>query len=491
MLEREPLEHPRIGRVGAIQQPAAGRYVLYWMSAARRTHFNFALDRAVRWCERLGLPLLIYEPLSCSYRWCSPRFHRFVIDGMQDNAAHCAQHGVRYLPHIETAPGAARGALTLLAREAALVVSDEYPSFFLPRLVEAAARQLSVPLELVDSNGVLPLASCSQAFPTAYAFRRYLQKNLRPFLSEFPASDRLATAKIPRTAELPSSFEQRYPSPALDELDLGSLPLDKRVGVVAERGGARAARAALARFVEHGLPRYQAERSEPSSDAASGLSPWLHFGHIAVHEVLRAITEREAWSVAKLSTSSAGKREGWWNLDANSESFLDELITWRELGYQFAHKRADHERYDSLPDWARDTLAAHASDPREVLYDLEAFESARTHDALWNAAQRQLVREGRMHNYLRMLWGKKILEWSATPQQALEIMIELNNKYALDGRDPNSYSGIAWVLGRFDRPWAPKRPIFGSIRYMSSQNTARKFDVGPYLARYAPLTSAK
>ncbi len=162
-------------------------------------------------------------------------------------------------------------------------------------------------------------------------------------------------------------------------------------------------------------------------------------------------------------------------------------MTWRELGFNLCAKRADYDRYESLPLWCRTTLEEHAGDRRSPAYSLAEFETAATHDPLWNAAQVQLVREGRIHNYLRMVWGKKILEWSASPRAALEIMIELNNKYALDGRDPNSYSGIFWILGRYDRAWGPVRPVFGKIRYMSSENTARKVRVKDYVARYATL----
>ncbi|MEJ2699620.1 MAG: deoxyribodipyrimidine photolyase, partial [Desulfuromonadales bacterium] len=158
----------------------------------------------------------------------------------------------------------------------------------------------------------------------------------------------------------------------------------------------------------------------------------------------------------------------------------------RELGFNFCAFRDDYDRYESLPDWARQTLDAHAEDPRPTLYSLDEFAAADTHDPLWNAAQGQLLREGRLHNYVRMLWGKKILEWSASPREALAIMVELNNLYALDGRDPNSWSGIFWCLGRYDRPWGPERPIFGKIRYMSSQNTARKVRVKDYIRKYAP-----
>ena len=193
---------------------------------------------------------------------------------------------------------------------------------------------------------------------------------------------------------------------------------------------------------------------------------------------------QEGWTQRKLKASGGGKREGWWGTSRGAEAFLDELVTWRELGYNMCALRDDYDRYESLPEWARSTLEAHARDRRPSRYTLAQFESASTHDPLWNAAQRQLVREGRLHNYLRMLWGKKILEWSRSPRQALETMIHLNNKYALDGRDPNSYSGIFWCLGRYDRPWGPERPIFGTVRYMSSENTARKLSVKEYLQTY-------
>ncbi|HVS19075.1 MAG TPA: deoxyribodipyrimidine photolyase, partial [Planctomycetota bacterium] len=243
-------------------------------------------------------------------------------------------------------------------------------------------------------------------------------------------------------------------------------------------------RRALRRFVVERLERYGEDRNALVDGAASGLSPWLHWGHVGAHEVLAEL-ERDRWSARDaVGASQGGKRGAWWGADAAREAFLDQLVTWRELGFHFAHRRPDHDRYTSLPEWARATLAAHAGDAREPCYDRARFEGARTHDGLWNAAQRQLVAEGVMPNYLRMLWGKKVLEWSASPEEALEHLIELNNRYALDGRDPNSYSGIFWTLGRFDRPWGPARPIFGSVRYMSSDSTRRKLDVAPYLERW-------
>jgi deoxyribodipyrimidine photo-lyase len=272
---------------------------------------------------------------------------------------------------------------------------------------------------------------------------------------------------------------------------LAALPIDHSVPPVPTRGGPRAATATLDCFLEERLSRYADDRNEPDSGAGSGLSPYLHFGHVSVHEVLAKLAAREGWTPAQLAASARGKREGWWGMSAAAESFLDEIVTWREIGFNFCARRGDYDRFDSLPDWARKTLREHAADPRPHVYDLATLEAARTHDPLWNAAQIQLVREGRIHNYLRMLWGKKILEWSATPEDALAVLIELNNRWALDGRDPNSYTGIFWVLGRYDRPWAPIRPIFGSVRYMSSANTARKLHVKGYLSAYAPESAPR
>jgi len=196
--------------------------------------------------------------------------------------------------------------------------------------------------------------------------------------------------------------------------------------------------------------------------------------------------KREKWTAAKLAVRPNGSRAGWWNMSANAEGFLDEIITWREVGYNFSSHSDKYGDYDSLPDWAKKTLREHARDERQHLYSLEELEAGQTYDALWNAAQMQLVREGWIHNYLRMLWGKKILEWSRSPKDALRALIQLNNKYGLDGRDPNSYSGIFWCLGRYDRAWGPERAIFGKIRYMSSENTARKVRVKNYVKKYAP-----
>ena len=467
-----------------------GEFVLYWMIASRRTTWNFALDRAVEWAEKLHKPLVILEPLRCGYSWASDRMHSFLLDGMAENARGLEGRGVLYLPYLEPTRNAGRGLLAALASRACVVVTDEFPCFFIPRMVASAARQVTVMMEVVDSNGLLPLRQAEQTFPTAFAFRRFLQREFPQHLMDFPNANALKRSKLPPAKIFLHEIEKRWPMASARVLSSGAsvlagISLDHGVAPVEARGGSRAAQTLLRSFLRKRLANYEDARNEPEQRATSELSPYLHFGHISAHEIFAGITRQGGWSPDHLAVRATGSRTGWWGASAAIEAFLDQLITWRELGFNMCHTREDYDQFESLPAWALKTLREHARDQRAHVYTLRQFEGAATHDALWNAAQTQLVREGRMHNYLRMLWGKKIIEWTRTPEKALEIMVELNNKYALDGRDPNSYSGIFWCLGRYDRPWGPERPIFGKVRYMSSENTARKFEVRNYIRRYS------
>ena len=478
----------RIRLVNRAPMHATRPVVLYWMTAARRSRSNFGLEQAMSHARRLHKPLVVLEALRVDHQWASDRFHHFVVDGMRDNqSAFSGQPGITYLPYVEPTSAAGRGLLGALAAQAAVVVTDDFPSFFLPAMVEAAGRQLDVRLEAVDSNGLLPMRAVSTVYPTAHAFRRALQKELPAHLKERPLTDPLAEPLAAPRWPLAADIVSRWPD-VFTWLDGGGaierLPIDHTVGATGLAGGAVAAHERLTTFVEHELAEYDDLRNVPDREATSRLSPYLHWGHLGPHEVFERLMKREGW-LGDLPSKATGSREGWWGVSPSAEGFLDEFITWRELGYNMAWQRPDYADFESLPDWARRTLDEHEHDPREHLYTLDEFERGATHDALWNAAQIQLVREGRIHNYLRMLWGKKILQWTASPREALAVMIELNNKYALDGRNPNSYSGIFWVLGRYDRPWFPERPIFGTVRYMTSENTARKVRVKEYLKRYA------
>lgn len=468
-----------------------GSYVLYWMIAARRPAWNFALDRAIHQARTLHKPLVVLEAVEVDYPWASDRLHCFLIQGMHDNARAFAATPVTYFPYVEPRPGDGRGLLEALATSACLVVTDEFPCFFLPRIVAAAARRLNVCLEVVDGNGLLPLAAADRAFRTAASFRRFVQRTLLGHLRVIPRATPLADLVLARLATLPREVTRRW-SPASAAMlrsaasAVRALPIDHDVPPVAMRGGTRAARAALETFVTERLPRYGALHNEPEADCTSRLSPYLHFGHVSAHEVFDRVMRQERWSRRRLDGKRAsGAREDWWGTSRSTERFLDQLIAWRELGYNMCAKRPDdYDRYESLPAWAQATLRAHQRDRRPHVYDLATLERGATHDPLWNAAQGQLRRDGWFHNYMRMLWGKKILEWSKTPQDALHKMTTLMNRWSLDGRNPNSYSGYFWTLGRYDRPW-PERPIFGVVRSMSSSNTARKIAITRYVATFA------
>jgi deoxyribodipyrimidine photo-lyase len=466
-------------------------WVLYWMTAFRRTRSNYALQTARDMARQLRKPLVIFEALRVRYRWASDRFHRFVIEGMCDNLADCEGKDVLYYPYVEPEPGAGSGLLHALSERACVVVTDDYPCFFHPRMLQLVSRNLPAALTAVDANGLMPLQAAERTFTVAHSYRRWMQKELPRHLEHPPEDsplDRRSTRQLPVLDKLPLALRQRWPQADLQQLlgeqGLRHLPIDHTVTAGAMRGGAHCAAQFLDRFVNQRLQHYATARNEPDELGASELSPHLHFGHIGPHEIFFAIMKKVAWNPSRLRKPN-GKLHGFWGVDEHVEAFLDQLCTWREIGFNMCWREPDYDQFHSLPDWAQKTIAEHAQDPRQTIYTYRELEQARTHDEIWNAAQRQLVREGRIHNYLRMLWGKKIIQWTPSAQEALRIMIELNNKFALDGRDPNSYSGIFWVLGRYDRAWGPEREVFGKLRYMTSENTAKKHALKNYLKRFS------
>jgi deoxyribodipyrimidine photo-lyase len=464
-------------------------FVLYRMRVFRRLTWNFALQRAMEWARELDRPLVVYEELRLGVPWESVRRHRFILDGIQDHMLACKERPVLYYPYLETEAGSVDGLLQALCQRACILIEEESPVLHTNRSLVKTDRSLLLRIETVDSNGLLPLRASDRDYPTAYSFRRFLQKELPAHLLQAPLADPLQDSGLAKAGPPIADILERWPALRLDrpgewDARLSSLPINHQVTATVREGGSRAALRQLQTFLDERLDRYGDDRNEPEKQGTSELSSYLRHGHIATHQVFHALAERQDWSLQRLALKATGKRSGWWGMPACGEAFLDELVTWRELGYNMAFHRPDYRDYDSLPEWSRISLDQHRDDPRPVLYSFEQFEQAQTHDPLWNAAQNQLRQEGLIHNYLRMLWGKKILEWTKSAREAAEVMIELNNRYALDGCDPNSYSGIYWCLGRYDRAWGPERPIFGKIRYMSSENTARKYPVRNYIKRY-------
>lgn len=469
-----------------------GAYVLYWMTYARRARSSFALQRAARWAEELKKPLVVLEALRVGYTHASDRFHTFAIDGMVVNAAHFAKGPAFYFPYVEPKAGDGKGLVEALAAEAAVVVTDDTPTFFLRRMLDAVAPRLSVRLEAIDGVGIFPLRATTEPFPLAIAFRRFFQKHARPHLAAMPLVDPLVGVSLPRLAKLPEPVTRRWPATPLTRTQalVASLPIDHGVPPVEDRGGHDAARARLDAFVKRRLSRYAEDRSHPDDDASSGLSMHLHWGHIGAHEVLTAIAKATDWSPKKVSEKAPGRKDGWWNASESADAFLDELVIWREVGHIRSHLTSDFDRYEGVPGWARASLERHASDRRPAILSVEELEAGKTDDPVWNAAMRQLREEGRIQNYARMLWGKRTLTWTAHPRDAFAALVHLNDKWAVDGRDPNSYCGISWVFGSYDRPWPPDKPIFGIVRIMTSGSALKKLRMREWMARWGTASSS-
>jgi len=457
------LTDPRL-YVGSRTRPVTGDFVLYWLQTTMRSRNNPALNHAAQTANELGLPLVVYQGLRPDYPWASDRFHTFILESAIDMAADFAQRGIPYGLYMDPRLGAkgeprAPSPLETLARRAALVITDYFPTFIVPRQIRRLRERVDAPVIAVDACTIVPMSYISRAHPTARGFRTEALAALPHYLH--PVGN--VEPRISRPFEFP--FESSIPADGgIDPVALAaSCDIDHTVRPSPTiRGGQRAARARLEAFLATGLRRYAEDRGDPNHpEAVSGLSPYLHFGNISPQEAL--LGAREVAPPAQYAR------------------FQDELLVWRELAHNFCHHEPKHRTLDAAPTWARKELDDHADDPRPARYSLEALERGETESALWNAAQRCYVRDGTMPNYLRMLWGKAILHWSPDAATALATMEHLNNKYALDGRDPNSYAGFQWILGKFDRPFY-RRPVFGTVRYMSLTAAEKKFDVKRWLA---------
>lgn len=467
---------------------ANGKFVLYWMQINRRLQYNYALDYAVSYANKLEKPLLILETLTCDYPWASDRFHQFLLEGMAENREITSKYNIHHYVYLESKHGEILELVEELATYSSVIISDEYPVFIIKKRNAHFSKRFKVPFITIDSNGIIPLKMTEKAPYSAYFFRKIMQKNFKDAYTMPPAKEPLADLKVKEPVDLPDDINKswRQGDSILGDITgfIQSQAIDHEVKPVSIKGTRSAALVELNNFIINKLKYYGKRRNDPDYNCTSRLSPWLHFGKISEYEIIRAVLngQPDNWDLTDIE-DRGGKKEGFFKGYDYIEQYLDELITWREVGFHFAHHTPDYNKFESLPEWARRTLQQHQNDAREKVYSFEQFEQALTHDEIWNAAQRQLVREGYIHNYLRMLWGKKILEWTPEPRIALQYMIELNNKYALDGRDPNSYSGIFWILGRFDRPWF-ERPVFGKIRYMSSDSTRKKVKLKQYLKEY-------
>ena len=432
--------------------------VVYWMQRAMRIVDNPALDVAIEAGNLLGLPVVVLFSVIPNYPNANLRHYHFLAQGLRDVAEDAAERGVGFV--VRRHPDNSLEAF-LEEVNAALLIGDENPCREPERWRCVLARRLKLPFWTVDADVVVPSRIFDRSFVLMHHFRPHLKRQLPQYL--------IAPAKV----ELVSRWKSRkaLASFSLDEdITAGFANLDRTVGPVDSfTGGTHAALKRLDEFVNHGLKNYEEKRNHPETRGTSRLSPYLHFGNIGPLTVVLAVEE-----AVKQGKAPMGARD----------RFIEQLIGWRELSVLFVRHEPNYDNWECAAPWARKTLIEHTADPRPHRYSLQQLERAETADELWNAAQREMVQTGWMHGYLRMYWAKKILEWAPDPARAFEWAVELNDRYQLDGRDPNGYAGIAWaIVGRHDRPWF-NRPVFGLVRTMTGASTAKKFDAGAYVREH-------
>lgn len=438
---------------------ANGEFVLYWMRTAVRSDENPALDVAIRLAQSRKLPLLVYHAISQHYQYASDRHHTFMLEGARDVQAQFAKIGISYAFHLATADDS-QPHLVTLADRSAIVVTEDMPVDPPRRFLKALVRQTSTPTICVDTACVAPMQLLKKPYTRAFKFRSATKRLYEERLTrQWPAVD-----------VQPESFDlSTLPFEPIDlqSADLGELvsrcEIDHAVAPVVDTcGGSEAGYARWNRFKEKGLSRYAKQRNNALLDGVSRMSAYLHYGMVSPMRIAR-----EAAAID----------------NAGSEKYLDEVLIWRELAYSFCFHREDHDGWSAIPDWAQETLEAHAGDHRDAVYSWEQLARAQTNDSFWNAAQVSLLRQGELHNNVRMTWGKAILNWTRDPKDALRLMIDLNHRYALDGRDPASYGGLLWCLGQFDRPFEPEANVFGTVRPRSTADHARRLDAEAYAAK--------
>ncbi len=435
------------------------RYVLYWMQMFKRVEHNHSLIWAIRRANELRLPLVVYEGLKYYYPWASDRIHTFILEGVEEKRKAFEELGIRYIFYLQKDSDSPKQTVAKLAKDAALIVTDDFPCFIIPEHNRRIAERASIAVHAVDSNGIIPMSKFEKEEYAAYTIRPKIKKMLDRYLVPL-ASEAVDIPSI--GIDIDDSFETIVTSETIPEL-VAACDIDHSVTPSeVYKGGTGNGRKRLEHFVSDILCNYDAARSKPDRDGSSRLSAYLHFGFLSPLEIALAVRDSDAPQESK-------------------DAYLEELIVRRELSYNMTRFNAKYDSLEALPTWVHKTMREHADDTRQFLYSLEELERGETHDELWNAAQREMVVTGEMHNYVRMLWGKNVIAWTPSYEVAFETLVHLNNKYCLDGRNPNSYAGILWCFGKHDRPWM-EREVFGTIRYMTSGSTGKKFDSKKYIA---------
>lgn len=451
------IERERIRQLNKASIKTGAKYVLYWAQMNRRVDSNHALLHAAELANRLKLPLLYYEGLTCSYPLANDRLHTFILQGVPETAKRLAKLGVGYHFYLRKHSSDPNDLVYRLATDAAALVTDDYPTFIARRHNTRVPDKLDVPYYVVDSSCIVPMRNMEKHEYAAYTIRPKIQRQLGQYLKP---TDRL---KVHHRFNAPNPAWHIDVTRENVEKLAGECEIDHAVEPsLAFEGGRRTAEKALDYFLRKNLRRYAKARNEPAEHATSNLSPYLHFGQISSLEIALAVQEyAEAHKLV-------------------ATEYLEELIVRRELAFNHALFAQGPESFEGLPDWAWETMQKHARDRRTPCYTRNQLELAETYDELWNATQKEMLLRGKIHGYYRMYWGKKIIEWSPSYREAFDTMVYLHDRYALDGRDPNTYTNILWCFGLHDRPWS-ERPVFGKLRYMSLEGMKRKTHVQIYV----------
>ncbi|MFX0208919.1 MAG: deoxyribodipyrimidine photo-lyase [Candidatus Hodarchaeota archaeon] len=433
-----------------------GKFVLYWMQATHRTEYNHALEYSILKSNKLNRPLLVYFGIIESYPEANERHYYFMLKGLKEVQTGLKEKGIKMVIKRNSPEIGA----TKLAKSASLVVVDQAYTKIERRWTKFVAEKVRCPLFQVESNVIVPVTAASPKEEySAATFRPKIKKVLDRYL--IPIENNFLKKS---SLQLDfSSFNIRNVRKAIFQLEI-----DRSVNKVKNiNGGTAEAKKHLNEFIKTKLDNYPELRNDPTKQCHSNMSPFLHFGQISPLYIALKILE----------TDSPGK-----------DAYLEELIIRRELAINFVFYNTNYDSFNGLPEWTKKTLNEHRKDERTYIYSLREMENYKTHDSYWNASQKEMVITGKMHGYMRMYWGKKIIEWSNTPEEAYQIALYLNNKYQLDGRDPNGFAGIAWCFGKHDRPWK-ERAIFGKIRYMNANGLKRKFDADAYVEMISKLSS--
>ena len=436
-----------------------GKCVVYWMQRAMRIRDNPALDVAVDAANLLGLPVVVYFSVIPNYPNANLRHYHFMQQGLGDVEADALERGVGFVLRRHPDNSIEK---FLQEVDAALLIGDENPCREPERWRNVLAHRLKLPFWTVDADVVVPSAIFGRDYFLLQHMRPHLQRELQKLLIASANPKPRHEWRKPKSLEAYSLRE---------DITAGFRTLDRSIGPVDTfTGGTRSAMERLREFIDHGLKDYGERRNHPELHGTSRLSPYLHFGNIGPITIALAAME----AVTKGNASQAA-----------CDRFLDQVISWRELSVLFVKYNSNYDNWECSEPWARQSLIEHTADSRSNRYTFDQLERAETHDDLWNAAQREMVEGGWMHNYMRMYWAKMILEWAPDPARAFEWAVTLNDRYELDGRDPNGYQGIAWaIVGKHDRPWF-NRPIFGLVRSMSSTSTGKKFDSRSYIEQHS------